>query len=502
MGVFARAATELRGYRLETFSPQSTAYWVAKLFGGGFSTASGISVTPEVALTEPTVFAACRNLAEDLAALPLPVYRGNPQGNRRADIDYTTPAYRILNEMANPEMTAMGFKETIHGHVALRGDGYAEKEFDQGLRVKALWPLNPGKMRMARNGQNGFVVAGAPAGRLFFIYLLPNGQEKIFDSDLIFHPRGFGPDGMRGYSIVALMREAIGLSLATDTYIAKFYANDASPGAVLTHPKTLSDKARTNIETSWKETHQGLNNAHRIAILEEGLSLSKVGIDPVDAQTLETRKFQRDALGMILRMPPDKLGNYERATYANLEQSDISYVRYGLTPRGTRFEQQLRADGVVDADHHAVHDYIGLMKGDSAARAAYLHSLRQDGAISGEDIRAVENFAPSGQPAASELLVPLNMMPASAFMENGMTLAQAAHAALEMARGGWIPEDINKFLGLGDLRHTGLMPGKAEPAPGEANDEPTAAGDGTGTADGSSSTRSNGHQPELALGSV
>jgi HK97 family phage portal protein len=491
MGVFARAATEFRGYRLEQFSPQSTAYWVAKLFGGGFSTASGISVTPEVALTEATVFSACRNLAEDLAALPINIYRGNASGVHPADIDYSTPAYTVLNRMANPEMTAMSFKETLHGHVALRGDGFAEKEMDQGLRLKALWPLNPARMRMARNGQAGFIVNGAPDGKLFFLYTLPSGQEKVFDSSLIFHPRGFGPDGLRGYSLVGLMREAIGLSLAADTYISKFYANDASPGSVLTHPKTLSDKARTNIELSWKDTHQGLDNAHRIAILEEGLSLAKVGIDPVDAQFLETRKFQRDVLGMVLRMPPDKLGNFERATYSNMEQSDINYVRYTLTPRATRFEQQLSADGVVDSGHMAIHDYIALLRGDSVARAAYYHSLRVDGAISGEDIRWMENFAPSGQKAASEILIPLNLMPASAFRPDGMTVLQLAKAALDMAKGGWVPEDINKFLGLGDLRHTGLMPGTASPAAGEANGEADATGDGSSgegasAADGSS----------------
>jgi HK97 family phage portal protein len=468
MGLFAQAARELRGYRLESFSPQSQAYWVAKLFGGGNQAASGISVTPDTALTEATVFAACRNLAEDLASLPLPIYRGNPQGNRVADIDYGTPAWRVLNRMANPEMTAMSFRETIHGHVALRGDGYAEIERDQGLRLKALWPLNPARMRMARNGQQGFTVQGAPSGQLFYLYSLPSGQEKVFDPSLIFHPRGFGPDGLRGYSLVALAREAIGLSLAAEGYINRFYANDASPGAVLTHPKTLSDKARTNIETSWRETHQGLDNAHRIAILEEGLSLTKVGIDPIDAQFLETRKFQRDVLGMVLRMPPDKLGNFERATFSNMEQSDINYVRYTITPRATRFEQQLSADGVVDADHYAVHDYIGLLRGDATTRAAYYHSLRQDGAISGEDIRRMENFEPSGQPAAEELLVALNMMPASAFGANGLTLAQSAHAAYEMLRAGYTPQAVNQFLGLGDLAHSGVIPGTTTPDPADA----------------------------------
>jgi len=508
-------ALERRGYRLELFSPQSTAYWVAKLFGGGFESAAGISVTPETALTIATVYASCRNLAEDLASLPLPVYRDDTTTagasvtaaiKTRKVVDRTAPAYRLLNVMANPEMTAMSFKETIHGHNALRGDGFAEKELDQALRPKALWPLNPSRIRMARNGSAGLNVSGAPAGALFYIYTLPSGEQKVLSSDLIFHSRGFGPDGLRGYSIVALARESMGVALATEQYGARFFANDARPGVVLQHPKSLSDKARTNLELSWRETHQGLDNAHRIAILEEGLTVQKVGIDPVDAQFLETQKLERDFIASWFRMPPDKIGNFERATYSNMEQSDINYVRYTLMPRATRFEQQLSADNVVDANHYALHDFSQLTRGDSTARAAFYHSLRQDGAISGEDIRRMENYDPSGQPAADELLVPLNMMPASAFGTNGLTMFQIARAARDFLFAGYEAESVNKVLGLGDMKHTGVVPGKATPDPDAAwpeGSDPTAnpdqgSGDG-GSGDGSDSNRSNGHRSDLDL---
>lgn len=474
---FLDRALQLRSYRVSSSNPQNPAWWLQQAFGGA-ETASGIRMSPEKALTDATVFAACRNLAEDQAGLPLPVYVGNPQGNRTTSIDYENPAYNVLNRQANPEMTAFSFKETIHGHVALRGDGYAEKELDQTLRIKALWPLRPDRMRMERNGQNGLVVEGAPAGRLFFLYGMPNGQTKVFDRDLIFHPRGFGPDGLRGYSIVGLLADTIGLAIATEQYGGRFFKNDARAGAVLQHPKELSDKARANIETSWQETHEGLDNAHRIAILEEGMTLKDVGIPPVDAQFLETRKLQRELLAMALRMPLDKLGSFEKMTVGNGEQSDINYVKYTLGPRGNRFEQQLWADGVVDRQHYAVHDYVSFLKADAITRAAYYHSLRQDGAISGEDIRRMENFEPSGQPAAGELLVALNMMPASAFRTNGLTLAQTAHAAFEMLKAGYEAAAVNAFLGLGDLAHTGLVPGTTTPVPSEDTSGSAAARSG------------------------
>ncbi len=462
MGLFARAATEMRGYRLTEFSPQSTAYWVAKLFGGGAETAAGISVTVDKAMAIATVYASCRNLGEDVGGLPLPVWRVS---GATKTLDPTSNAWQLLNVRANGEMSAMSFRETIQGHLALRGDGFAEKEYDQALRVKALWPLNPARMRMARNGQNGFTVGGAPDGRLFFRYTLPSGQEKVFDQDLIYHPRGFGPDGLRGYSILSLAREAMGVSLATEAYAGRFFANDARPGVVLTHPETLSPKARENIELSWAETHQGLDNAHRIAILEEGLSVSKVGIDPVDAQFLETRKWTRGELGSFFRMPPDKLGDLERAMVTNTEQTDLNYAKYTLRSWCIRQEQQLSVDGILEPDQVTKHDVTEFLRGDAKSRSEYLHSLRQDGAISGEDIRIAEGWAPSGQAAASELLVPLNMMPASAFGPDGLTMAQRAHAAWELLRAGYQADSVNGLLGLGDMAHTGFVPGTQSPDP-------------------------------------
>ena len=293
----------------------------------------------------------------------------------------------------------------------------------------------------------------------------------------------------------------MGLALATEAYGGRFFANDARPGAVLTHPKTLSDKARGNIELSWKAAHEGLDNAHRVAILEEGLSLTSVGIPPVDAQFLETRKFERDEIPSWFRMPPDKLGNFDRATWSNMEQSDISYVRYTLGSHAARFEQQLAADNVVDADHYALHDFTELLRGDSVARAAYYHSLRVDGAISGEDIRAMENLEPSGQPAAAEILIPLNMLPASAFRPDGMTVVQLAKAALDMLKAGYEATAVNQFLGLGDLAHTGLVPGTTTPEPSEAGG--TAGADSTRFLDDEAGRRllallagrTNGHRP-------
>ena len=461
-------ALEARGYRLETFSPQSTAYWVAKLFGGGFSTASGVSVTPDAAMAIGTVYASCRNVAEDLASLPLPIYTEDEQGRKHPD--RADPAFAILNRRANPEMSAMSFRETLQGHLMLRGVGFAEKEYDRGARIRALWPLNPARMRTVRNGVNGVVIKGAPDNQLAYIYTLPDGTEKIFAPDMLFKPRGFGPDGIRGYSIVQLAREAMGVALATEGYAARFFANDARPGVVLKHPKELSPKARENLKVSWKESHEGLSNAHRVAILEEGLDIVTVGIPPADAQFLETRKFERTEISMWFRMPPDKLGDLERATWSNMEQSNINYAGSVIGAWANRWDQQLAADEIVDATHLAVHDLRAFYRGDAKTRGEYLHFLRQDGAVSANDMRAYESFPLSTDPAADELLIPLNMVPASAFGTDGMLPHQRARAAYDYLRAGYLAEGVNKLLGLGDLAHSGLMPGKDTPLDETAGD--------------------------------
>jgi len=143
-------------------------------------------------------------------------------------------------------------------------------------------------------------------------------------------------------------------------------------------------------------------------------------------------------------------------------------VKYTVRPWAVRWEQQLVADGVVDTDHTAEHVVEGLRRGDAKTRAEYLHQLRGDGAISGEDIRAYEGWAPSGQPGADELLVPLNMIPASSFGPDGMTMAQRVHAAFELVRAGYEASSVNLALGLPDIVHTGFVPGTQTPDPSAA----------------------------------
>lgn len=452
MGLFSNAAHELRG-RTAITSPRNPAYWLSKLIGGE-ATASGIRVTPELALKIGAVYASCRNLAEDIGTLPLPVYRHVGENGRERDRAH--PVYDVLNVRGNAEMAATDVRQAIQGHAALRGTGFGEIEFN-GRGVAGLWPLQPHRMRSVRNGVNGVRVAGAPDRQLLYLYTLPDGQMKVFHPDRIFRLPGFGGDGLEGYSIVRLAASSIALAAAAQEFAERHFSNDARPGIALRTKGTLSDDAYRHLEESWAEAHQGLERSQQVAILEDGVEIDTIPISAEDAQLLESRQFQHRDIGNWFRMPPDKLQDYERSTFTNVEQSDLNYAKYTVRAWLVRWEQHIRLSMLTDT-HFAEHSVEGLLRGDQEARAAFYHSLRQDGAITANQIARLENLPEIEGPAGDELWIPLNMTPGSAFDENGMTYKDRVSAARLLVSVGYDPEETLKHFGLPPIKHTGAIP--------------------------------------------
>jgi len=452
MGLFGDAARELRG-RTAITSPRNPAYWLSKLLGGE-ATASGIRVTPELALKIGAVYASCRNLAEDIGTLPLPVYRHVGDNGRERDRSH--PVYDVLNVRGNAEMAAADVRQTVQGHAALRGTGYAEIEFT-GRGPSALWPLQAHRMKVVRNGRNGVRVNGAPDGQLLYFYTLPDGQMKVFHPDRIFRLPGFGGDGIEGYSIVRLAASSIALAAAAQEFAERNFSNDARPGVVLKHKGTLSDDAYRHLEESWAEAHQGLERSQQVAILEDGVEIDQIPISAKDAQLLESRLFQLRDIGNWFRMPPDKLQDYERATFTNVEHSDLVYVKYTLRAWFVRWEQQIRLSLLTDT-HFAEHVAEGLLRGDQAARASFYHSLRLDGAITANQIAQRENLPPIEGPMGDELLIPLNMAPASSYDASGMSARDRGLLATALVRAGYDPDETLAKLNLPAIKHTGAIP--------------------------------------------
>lgn len=393
------AITESRGFHVNQEPPG----WVSSL--GGWDTSSGVDVSPEDALGLTAVFACIRILAESVASLPLHIYKRLPNGGKARAVEH--PMYAVLHNLANAEMTAFEVREVLMGHVGGWGNAYAEIELDRGGRVRGLWPLRPDKMTVSRENM-----------ALTYTYRLPKPDEqgrtqRVFSADRILHIHGLGFDGIQGYSPIQLARQAVGLGLATEEFGARFFGNDARPGMVLQHPGKLGDEAHKRLQKSWQTSHGGLDKSHRVAILEEGLTIKEIGIPPEDAQFLQTRKFQIAEIARLYRIPPHMLADLDRATFSNIEHQSLEFVIHSLRPWLVRWEQAIQHKLFTENErrqYFAEFLVDGLLRGDIKSRYEAYSIGRQNGWLSANDVRELENMNPVD--GGDVYLVPLNMIPA------------------------------------------------------------------------------------------
>jgi HK97 family phage portal protein len=360
--------------------------------------ASGMSVSETTALNHSAVWAAVAIISSDVAALPLIFYRRLPNDGKER---YTAhPLYRILHAEPNPEMTAMVFRETLTAHLLLWGNAYAEIERDAFGRPFALWPLTPDRVTPFRETD----------GRLRYRVRNEQGGETILEMRDVLHIPGLGFDGLTGYSVIAKARESIGVGVAAEKFGASFFGNGSTFGGVFSHPGKLSPLAKENFTRSIEARHQGIDKAHKFILVEEGMKYESIGIHPTDAQFLETRKFQVTEVARWFQIPPHKIGDLERATFTNIEEQNLDYYRSGLRRWLVRWEQELNRKLVASSERNlqfAEHLVEGFLRGNSTARSEFYSKMFGIGALSINDIRALENQNPIG-PDGDTHFIPLN----------------------------------------------------------------------------------------------
>ncbi|MDD3897690.1 MAG: phage portal protein [Syntrophomonadaceae bacterium] len=343
------------------------------------STASGKTVNERTAMQTTAVYACVRILAETIASLPLNVYRSTDNGKDKA-IDHQL--YNLLHDEPNPEMTSFVFRETLMSHLLLWGNAYAQIIRDGRGRVLALYPLLPDRM----------IVDRTTDGQLYYEYRKDSGYVILRPEDIL-HIPGLGFDGLMGYSPIAMAKNAIGIAIATEEYGAKFFANGANPGGVLEHPGVVKDPAR--IRESWNAVYQGSGNAHRVAVLEEGMKFQSIGIPPEQAQFLETRKFQTEEICRIFRVPPHLVANLDKATFSNIEHQSISFVVHTIRPWLVRLEQGMNKALLSQSEkgQYFVGFVVdGLLRGDYSSRMQGYAIGIQNGFLSPNDVRTLENM--------------------------------------------------------------------------------------------------------------
>ena len=367
--------------------PQNRTAGSAYAFYMGGST-SGKQVTERSAMQMTAVYSCVRILSEAVAGLPLHLYRCKEGGGKEKAIDL--PLYRLMHDEPNPEMSSFVFRETLMTHLLLWGNAYAQIIRNGKGEVIALYPLMPNKMRVDRDEK----------GSLYYEYVHSSDEADTMKNTTVrltpynvLHIPGLGFDGLVGYSPIAMAKNAIGMAIACEEYGAKFFANGAAPSGVLEHPGVIKDPQK--VREAWQSQFGGSQNANKIAVLEEGMKYTPISISPEQAQFLETRKFQINEIARIFRVPPHMVGDLEKSSFSNIEQQSLEFVKYTLDPWVMRWEQSLSRALFTEEEKKTLFfkfNVEGLLRGDYQSRMNGYATARQNGWMSANDIRELENM--------------------------------------------------------------------------------------------------------------
>lgn len=381
-------------------APMNTKDEAMMFRGVNFKTPSGIIVNENTALNLTAVYAAVTFISDVMGSLPCDVIRKEKNGDITPQDGH--PVEEIMNHEINDVMDAMNVRNLSQQGVLLRGNGYMEIERNGAGEVKAMWPLLP---------EVTYPSCDSSTGELFYRTII-NKKNVELDPSNVHHVMNNGPNGYEGWSQIRLHRDAMGLGLALQTFGAKFFANDAKSGGFFTHPAKLSDKARDNIKGSIKE-QGGIENSHDVKVLEEGMKYVATTISPDDSQFLGSREFQIAEIARIYRIPLVLLQSMEKTSSwgSGIEQLCQAFATFTLVPWCTRWEQQSRRKLLSEKEKAAGFgiklNLNALLRGDSAARAAFLKSAIETGWMNRNEARRLENM--NSVNGLDKFIVPANM---------------------------------------------------------------------------------------------
>ena len=351
---------------------------------------SGEKVDEKSAMQIATVYACVRLLAESVAVLPLHLYHYSDGEGSSKEKARDHPLYRLLYRQPNPEMTSFSFWETMTTHLLLWGNAYAQIIRDGKNNVLSLYPLLPDHVEVDRDEN----------GRIYYIYHaytdeVPGETNKdiYFRSDEVFHVPGLGFNGLVGFSPIAMMKNSLGTTLAVEKYGSSFFKNGAQPSGVLENPGVLKNPEK--IRENWSDVYGGAGNAHKVAVLEEGMQYKAISLPPEDSQFLSTRQFGVTEICRIFRVPPHMVQSLEHATFSNIEHQSIDYVVHTLTPWLVRFEQAIIKDLLLpdeQDEYFPKFNVDGLLRGDYQSRMQGYATGISNGFLSPNDIHRLENM--------------------------------------------------------------------------------------------------------------
>lgn len=370
--------------------------WVDIAMFGGLDSDTGVVITESTALAITTVWSCVRAISEDVAKLPLVVYKRTSDGK---EVAYDHPLYTILHDAPNSEMTSMEFRENLTAQLVLRGNAYAQIRKNGMGRVVDLWPLRADRMQVKRT----------ESGALVYEYPNPGtDRTAVFTANEILHIRGMSPDGILGYSPITVHRNSLGLARSQEKFAGRFFKNAATPPLKFEHPGKLGDAAYARLKKAMNEEHVGSDNFHRAIIAEEGMKIEAIGLSNEDSQFIESREFQVPEIARIFRVPLHKIQHLKQATFSNIEHQAIEYVVDTLQSWCVRWEQRANVQLLTPEErkqgYFVEHKIVGLLRGASKERAEYYKAALGAGGsppwMTQDEVRSLENMNAMGGNAA------------------------------------------------------------------------------------------------------
>ena len=360
-------------------------------------TPSGIRVNADNSMACSAYTACIRVISDAVSSLPLHVYERLPNGGKAKATAH--PIYRLLHMQPNPWQTAQEFRDWMTGMYLHYGASYAEiRPGDRGA-VSELWPLHSSRMEAER----------LENGRIRYKYREPSGRQTVYDQSQIFALRFTTEDGVTPIPTYKLFQNVLGLAQALETHAATFFGNNARPGVIHEADNPIPVEAAERLRESWERLHRGSDRAHRTAVLPAGVKAHELSSSNEAAQMLESRQFAVVEICRLFRVPPHMIQDLSRSTYSNIEVQATEFVTNCLLAHLKRWEAAISRDLIVDDEvYFAEHSVSGMLRGDHASRSAYYVSALQNGWMTINEIRELENLNPIG-PEGDKHFVQLNM---------------------------------------------------------------------------------------------
>ncbi len=368
-------------------------YWYGPI---GARTAAGIPITDESAMTYSAVWACTRVLSASGSCLPLNLHR---RSGAITTIDDSHPVHALMHDEPNKEMGSMGMRSIGLMRQINNGNFFAEIVRDALRRPRELWPIANDRVTPIRPDEQFAREKNLIPNRLSWQVKREDnrGYDYLRDEDMLNVRSIISDDGIMGKGVITNARETIAHGLATVQQGAAYMKNSARPSVVISGGKFKTGEDRETYRRMWMDVHGGPENNAKPALLPEGAEMKVLSFSPEDSQFIQTLQHSIEDVARWYGVPPHAIGHLLRATFSNIEHLGIEFVVYSLVPWLKLWEEEIKRKLLTDDEkrtHYAKHNVNGLLRGDSAARAAYYQSLWQLGAYSINEIRELEDMNP------------------------------------------------------------------------------------------------------------